>query len=184
MDHTWLTLVAGHTAYRPEEFDYRTDLPVMAAPAVRSLRIDQDTHVELRAAPGRHQVVLTQRDRQWVETVGPSDDAAAHLPVLRKLPRPVAFVANVEVGCTVTSHTSRGLRKSLQRLQESLHNAPLAVCVQDPEEPTAVTAVCCYPDPSEGSLMWRSWRALPESGCMVRTRAQLQFSAAPRPMAA
>lgn len=175
MEPHWLTHTPGHRVCRPQEFGYRTDLPVLDATAERALTIDPDTQVELRIAPGQHQVVLTHRGVQWVETVGLLDDAAG-LPVLRRLPCPTGFASDLEVGCTVTGHSARGLRKELRHLRETLDASPLAVAVQDPDEPSALTAVSCYADTESGTLMWWSRRVLPESGCIVRTRTQLQLT--------
>ncbi|RKQ33742.1 DUF2617 family protein [Kocuria tytonis] len=178
MEHDWLTHVPGHIDCDPERFGYRTDLGVTDALAVRSLRVDDLTQVQLRVSPGHHQFVLEHAGQQWVETVGIFDDAA-ELPVLRSVARPTPFASLVEVGCTVTEHSARGLRKELRRVRETLENAPLAVCVQDPEEPTAVTAAACHVDAESRALMWRTWRVLPESGAVLRTRAELQLSTAP-----
>ncbi|PBB08289.1 hypothetical protein CKW39_07845 [Kocuria sp. WRN011] len=184
MNRPWLTRTPGHVVCEPDEFSYRTDLPVVEATATRSYAIDELTTVELRVAPGQHQLVITHGDDHWVETIGLFDDAAPDLPILRRLPNPTGFATDFEVGCTVTSHSQRGLVKTLKQLRDRLDNAPLALCVQDPEEPTAITAACCHMDPVENTLMWWTWRTLPESGCMVRTRAQLHLTAVPQGVAA
>ena len=182
MEHDWLTPVPGHVVGGPEQFGYRTDLDVLAAPASRSLRVDEHTEVQLRVAPGQHQIVVTSGGQRWVESVGVFD-GAAQLPVLRSTARPTPFASHVDVGCTVTEHSPRGLRKELRRIHETLETAPLAVCVQDPEEPAAVTAAACHPDAETGELLWWTWRVLPETGFVLRTRAVLQLSTAP-PLAA
>lgn len=181
MEPDWLTHAPRDGACRPEEFGYRTDLPVLDAATARGRAIDVDTAVELRASPGQHQVVLSHGGEQWVETVGLFDDAAG-LPVLRRLPDPADFAHDLEVGCTVTEHSARGLRKELGHLRETLDASPLAVAVQDPNEPRAITAVSCYAE--SGILKWWSWRVLPECGCVVRTRARLQLTAQLRSIAA
>lgn len=181
MEPHWLTHTPGRGMRRPEEFGYRTDLPILDAAATRGLAIDLDTTVELRVSPGRHQVVLRHGGEQWVETVGVFDDAAG-LPVLCRLPDPTDFARDLEVGCTVTEHSARGLRKELRHLRETLDASPLAVAVQDAVEPRAITAVSCYAE--SGTLKWWSWRVLPESGCVVRTRARLQLTAQLRSIAA
>lgn len=183
MEPRWLTRTPGHTVCYAEEFGYRTDLPVLAATAERALTIDQDTEVELRVSPGQHQVLLTHRGEQWVETIGLFDGAAG-LPVLCRLPRPTDFASDLEMGCTVTEHSARGLRKALRHMNETLDASPMALCVQDSDEPTAVTAASCHPDPESGVLMWWSWRVLPESGRVVRTRSRLQLTPQLRRVAA
>jgi len=182
MGQDWLTPVPGHVVCRPEQFGYRTDLDVLAAPACGSLRVDERTEVQLRVAPGQHQIVITHAGQRWVESVGVFE-GAAQLPVLRSIARPTPFASHVDVGCTVTEHSPRGLRRELRRVHETLENAPLAVCVQDPEEPAAVTAAACHPDIETGELLWWTWRVLPETGFVLRTRAALQLSTAP-PLAA
>lgn len=184
MQRPWLTHTPGHVVCDPDEFSYRTDLPVMHATAHRSRAIDDLTSVELRVTPGQHQLIIRHRGDHWVETVGLFDDTTTELPVLRRLPKPADFASDFEVGCTVTSHSKRGLAKSLKQLQERLDCAPLALCVQDPEEPFAITAACCHMDRVENTLMWWTWRTLPEAGCMVRTRAQLNLTVMPHEVAA
>ncbi|WP_233438865.1 DUF2617 family protein [Kocuria varians] len=180
MEHLWLTPVPGHAAHHPEDFGFRTDLGVLDAPASRTLRIDDATDVELRVAPGRHQCVISHDGEQWIETVGVFDEGASALPVLRSLAHPTPFASHVETGCTVTEHSPRGLRKELRRLWETLENTPLALAVQDPDEPAAVTAAACHVDTDSGVLMWRTWRVLPETGFVVRTRAELRLAATAR----
>lgn len=184
MNRSWLTRTPGHVVCNPNDFGYRTDHPVVEATATRSLTVNELTSVELRVNPGQHQLVITHRDDHWVETIGLFDDDAPDLPVLRRLPHPTGFATDFEVGCTVTSHSQRGLVKTLTQLRERLDNAPLAVCVQDADEPTAITAACCHVDSVENALMWWTWRTLPESGCVIRTRAQLHLTAVPQGVAA
>lgn len=184
MRRPWLIRTPGHVVCNPEDFGYRTDLPVVAATDTRTLIIDPLTQVQLRVAPGQHQLVIRHSGEQWIETVGTFDDAAPSLPVLRRLERPSEFTSNFEVGCMVTTHSQRGLAKTLRRIRDTLDQAPLALCVQDPQEPAAVTAVSCHLDPVENCLMWWTWRTLPESGCVVRTRAQLNLASTPQNVAA
>ena len=63
----------------------------------------------------------------------------------------------------------------LARLHDTLDAAPLAVCVQDTEDPAAVTAATCHADPDSHAVLWWTWRVLPESGHILRTRAQLRL---------
>ncbi|MDO4919855.1 DUF2617 family protein [Kocuria sp.] len=182
MDHDWLTRVPGHVVCGPERFGYRTDLGIVDAPVTRTLRVDHATELQLRVGPGHHQVVVTSAGQQWVETVGVVE-GPAELPTLTSIARPTSFASHVEVGCTVTEHSPRGLRRELRRLRETLESAPLAVCVQDPEERMAVTAATCHVDAESRSLLWWTWRVLPESGVVLRTRAELQLRTA-RPLAA
>ena len=179
MEHDWLTRVPGHVVCRPDQFGYRTDLPVLDAPAGRRLRVDGLTDVELRVGSGHHQFVITHAGQSWVETVGVFEDGAAELPILRDISHPCPFASPVEVGCTVTEHSARGLRKELARIRTTLESAPLAVCVQDPEEPAAITAATCHVDRESHALLWWTWRVLPEHGAVLRTRAELQFTTAP-----
>lgn len=176
MEHLWLTRTPGHVVRRPEEFGYRTDLPVLDAPARRSLHVDETTEVELRVGSGHHQCVVGHEGDRWIETVGVFEDAAAGLPVLRYEAHPTPFASRVETGCIVTEHSPRGLRKELRRLWETLEAAPLALAVQDPQEPTAVTAATCHADLVSRALMWWTWRVLPESGHILRTRAELRLA--------
>ena len=175
MEHRWLTPLHGHVVCRPEQFGYRTDLGVLDAPAGRSLRVDEHTVVELRVGSLHHQCVITHAGEQWVETVGLFEDTAAQLPTLCSIAHPTPFASHVEVGCTVTEHSPRGLQRELARLHDTLDAAPLAVCVQDTEDPAAVTAATCHADPDSHAVLWWTWRVLPESGHIRRTRAQLRL---------
>ena len=177
----WLTHAPRDGACRAEEFGYRTDLPVLGAAASRGFAVDADTTVEVRVSPDRHQVVISHGGDPWVETVARFPDTPA-LPVLCRLPGPADFTTDLEVGCTVTEHSARGLRRQLRHLRETLDASPLAVAVQDPEEPRAVTAVSCYAE--AGTLKWWSWRVLPESRCVVRTRARMRLAPQLRGIAA
>ncbi|BAG30361.1 DUF2617 family protein [Kocuria rhizophila] len=179
MEHDWLTRMPGHPVCRPEQFGYRTDLGVLDAPAGAAITVDELTEAQLRVGPGHHQFVVSHAGRRWVETVGVFEEDTARLPVLRSIERPSPFAEQVEVGCTVTEHSPRGLRKELERIRTTLEQAPLAVCVQDTEEPAAVTAATCHPDPESHTLMWWTWRVLPECGAILRMRAELQLSTAP-----
>ena len=112
MEHLWFTRTPGHVVRRPEEFGYRTDLPALEAPASRSLRVDENTEVELRVGPGHHQCVVGHHGDTWIETVDVFEDAAAGLPVLRSEAHPTPFASQVETGCTVTEHSPRGCARS------------------------------------------------------------------------
>ena len=149
MEHDWLTRVPGHVVCRPDQFGL--------------------TDVELRVGSGHHQFVITHAGQSWVETVGVFEDGAAELPILRDISHPCPFASRVEVGCTVTEHSARGLRKELARIRTTLESAPLAVCVQDPEEPAAITAATCHVDRESHALLWWTWRVLPEHGAVLRT---------------
>ena len=101
MEHDWLTRVPGHVVCRPDQFGYRTDLPVLDAPAGRRLRVDGLTDVELRVGSGHHQFVITHAGQSWVETVGVFEDGAAELPILRDISHPCPFASRVEVGLSL-----------------------------------------------------------------------------------
>lgn len=179
MKHRWLAHAPGHVACGPENFEYRTDLPVAPAAAVREIHLNQGITVQLRVTPDQHQVVVSHADEQWVETVRPSPDTdTAPLPVLRNLVAPTSFASEMEAGCTVTKHSERGLRRELRKLHETMNTAALALCIQDTETPEALTAVTCYLDQDTSTLLWWTWHVLPETGDVIRTRARLRLNVA------
>ncbi|MFY1626014.1 DUF2617 family protein [Micromonospora sp. WMMD723] len=160
--------------------------PERPALHVRDLTLPGDVRLRLRLLGASHQVVLAvpaagahaiapDRPGGLVETVACLPGRPPHLPGdLHDEAGGYRFTA------TVLRPAEGELHTRIAALRADLADDPYALVGVFPGDPDAVTALAVRPDAPDGTVVWRTWHAYPQTNELVLTETAVTLPHARR----
>jgi hypothetical protein len=134
--------------------------PERPALHVRELTLPGGLRLRLRLLGASHQVVCGD----LTETVACLPGRRPHLPETL-----LDESAGYRFTATVLRPAGDGLRTGVAALRAELADDPYALVGVFPGDVDAVTALAVRPDPTDGSVAWRTWHAYPQTNELVLT---------------